>query len=709
MPESPSLVQRLEAVRARVRHLFVIHGAAQVAILAVVWVLATFLIDYSLPLLPAYVRLIFLASGFVGTGWAIWRWILYPLSVQITDDDIARCLEQQYPKLRDRLISSIQLARGGGSNEFNSAELVQALIAETATLTERLDFQAVVLPQAPRQRARMGFGAVGGLLLLGLFFPQYAGIYLKRIFGSDTRWPRKTILELTFPTGVVAKGEDFTVVVKVKEGSDFPSKAYFHYQLASGVEASPRMSRVADQEAFKYELNRVMEDFRFSVSGGDDQTAWYDMKVVTPLRLERLQVYLSYPKYMKLADTPAEKPDEAGNLKLPIGTKVRLRALANAPLARAQLLLGKRGQEQSSELALATDPTGAAGIAVGEFKVEGDSEYSVVITGQDGLVGRNPPRYLIKGVVDNGPILKITEPTAEKAVTAVGVIPIKATSKDDYGVLEVRLVHQFSNREKEKPSTVVFDSIHNDADALAKEINSRYEIDLAALKAKEGDSLTFHVEAEDACEVPGHNITRTRPFTFTVVAKTALEAQLDERRMKVKDELKKVLAGQEKQREELEKLRDELAGKEQLDRADRRSLAQAATAQQRHVAQRLERLVKELDEILKDVDNNKLWDVSSRDKVDAMRDILAEDVAKKSPAASTYLSQASQSTTPENRAENLQNAATAQDELAADMREVLDQMEEWEDYMEVVKIVRQLLERQTRLNEDIKRSGARPK
>ncbi len=711
MAERPKdLSARLDAVRQRVRHLYLIHGVAQLAASFVVFVLATFLIDYSLPHLPPAVRITFLLVGLTGAAYGVWRFILYPLSIQITDDDIALCLERQYPKLRDRLISSIQLARGTREGDrFNSEELVQALIAETATLTDRLDFMAVVLPDVPNRRRRLAVFALAGLVLLGIVFPEYAGIYARRIVGMDVRWPRKTILVLEFPGNVVAKGEDFAVTARAKSGSTFPGKAYLLYRFASGIEDSQRMAKHPDFDAYRHELHRVMEDFSFSVVGGDDQTPWYDVKVVTPLRLERLQVYLQYPKYMRLTDTPADRPEEAGNLKVPIGTKVRVHAVANAPLSRAQLLLGRRDQAQSTDLALGRDPAGALTLASGEFTVTGDSEYSVVITGENDLASRNPPRYLIKAIVDNGPALKILEPTVEKMVTPNGTIPIRTHTKDDYGLFEIRMLWSLTNREKPEEVKVAFGAGQNDADYPAREIQSQTEIDLAAIKAREGDLITFRIEAEDTCEFPGHNITRSRPYTFAVVAKSVLEAQLDERRMKIKEELRAVHENQKKQAAEVEKMAEALGAKEELERQERRALATAAAAQQRHVAQRLERLVREMDEILKDVDNNKLWDVTSRDKVAAMRDTLKEDVEKKSPEASTLLSQASQSVSPANRTENLSKATAKQDEILSDLRQVLDQMEEWEDYMEVVKLVRELFDRQERMNEDIKRAGSRSK
>lgn len=704
------LSTRLDAVRQRVRKLFIVHGIAQLGVCLVGFLIATFLIDYTIPAVPAGVRILFLFAGIGGLAYGIWRFVLYPLSVQITDDDIALCLERQYPKLRDRLISSIQLSRSSGTqSDFNSSELVQALIAETATLTDRLDFQAVVLPQVPQKRARVAAGALVGLLALGLLFPQIAGIYVQRLFGSDVRWPRKTILVVNYPSEVVAKGEDFVVTVTVREGSRFPAKAYLSWRFASGLEDTQRMAKVPDQDAYRFELHRVAEDFTFSVTGGDDQSPWHEIKVVTPLRIDHLGVFFTYPAYMKLKNTPADKPEDAGNLKLPIGTKVTLRATANAPLSRAQLLFGRRGQEQSSDLAISADANGNAVIGTGEFTVSGDSEYSVVVTGTNDLTSRNPPRYLIKVIVDNGPALKVNEPSGEKSITPQGTIPIRTATKDDFGIYQIRVHWSFANREKAEEIKVPFEATHNDADYGSREINSHFDLDLPSLAVKEGDIISFHIEAEDNCEFPAHNITKSRKYTFTVVSKATLEAQLDERRMKIKDELKKTLENQEKQRQEVERLSELLAGKENLERAERRSLATAAAGQQKQVAQHLERLVHEVDEVLKDVDNNKLWDMPTREKLSAMRETLQEDASKKSPEASTALSQASQSNTPQSRFENMEQAGAKQEEIAADLRSVLDKMEEWEDYMEVVKIVRELVDRQNQINEDIRRGSGKSK
>src|SRR5688500_7743097 len=115
------IVGKIDAVRRRVKRLVLIDGLSRTMLVAFACAVAMFLIDYFLPKVPFEVRLTLLGASVATVAWAVWRFIVYPLGVRLTDDDIALCVEKQYPDLNDRLISAIQLSREGGKySHFNS-------------------------------------------------------------------------------------------------------------------------------------------------------------------------------------------------------------------------------------------------------------------------------------------------------------------------------------------------------------------------------------------------------------------------------------------------------------------------------------------------------------------------------------------------------------------------------------------------------------
>ena len=105
---------RLSRLRGAIRGLFAADGCSRLLLALVAFVVVTFLLDWSL-ILPAGVRLVLLVAGLAGFGVLSFKRIFYPLSVKITDDDLALFVERHFPELNDRLISAIQLTLHGAA------------------------------------------------------------------------------------------------------------------------------------------------------------------------------------------------------------------------------------------------------------------------------------------------------------------------------------------------------------------------------------------------------------------------------------------------------------------------------------------------------------------------------------------------------------------------------------------------------------------
>ena len=117
---------RLAGLRSRLRRLYLLDGASRVILAILGFMLVTFLADWSLDL-PGPLRLVVLAGGVGLTAWMVTRRVALPLSVALTDDDLALLVERSHPELEDRLVSAIQLARGPESPD-RSPELVSAVV-----------------------------------------------------------------------------------------------------------------------------------------------------------------------------------------------------------------------------------------------------------------------------------------------------------------------------------------------------------------------------------------------------------------------------------------------------------------------------------------------------------------------------------------------------------------------------------------------------
>jgi len=172
----------LGRLRGSIKRLFALDGLSRLILALLAFGAVTFLADWGLDL-PAPLRIILLLGGFGLAGWILLARVLKPLSVRISDDDLAIFVERNYPELNDKLISAIQLARdpatvASGVMFTNSPELIESLVVDAEQATSQLDFHRVIV------RGHVGKIAGWAALLVGLLVAAAAASAGERDYAS---------------------------------------------------------------------------------------------------------------------------------------------------------------------------------------------------------------------------------------------------------------------------------------------------------------------------------------------------------------------------------------------------------------------------------------------------------------------------------------------------------------------------------------------
>ncbi|MBI3097059.1 MAG: hypothetical protein HYY93_02260 [Planctomycetes bacterium] len=699
------VTRRLDTLRRQARSLILYDGLSRVLLAAALAACVTFAIDYLIPYLPREVRLTLLALSVLVVVLVFYRRVILPLRVTFSDDRLALYLEQQYPQLGDRLISALQLSRSSDQfSRFNSPVMVTAVVDDAVRQAEPLDFGRVV--RSERVRRLCGWTGVTLAVLVGLGFWQsaLAGIWLNRLLGGDARWPLSVELQVVTPGDRVAKGEDYAVQVRVLKGR--PSKGTITFRFEGAAEEEERLTRRTDTE-FVYAFQRVSDSFQFHVTAGDYRSETISVKALTPPRIDRLCAFLHYPKYTGLTDTPPERPEEGGHLKVPSGTRIQIRAHANIPLASAQLLVGPRGNSRVEPSKIEPDELKEPKVVSGEFQVFTDTEYALSLTATNGLgTGGDPIRYTVRVVIDVAPAIKIVKPGIDKVVTPTATVPLAAQITDDFGISSIALIWKLSSGESPAEKTVPFDITMNSDRYGAKKIDSAHTLDMAAWGAKEGDIFQYWLTASDNHDSPGPNTTKSHVYQIQVRARNELERRLEEVLMKMKEDVRRTAELQKGIQRTLEDSQTALGTRDSVTGPERESLRANAT-RQRQVTQKSDSLGKQMAEVLEDLQNNKLWDVGAQARLADIRALLDEIAKAKSPNASELMTAGANARTGADRATRLGEASRKQTEIGSDFTEILQKMDEWEDYQEIVRIFRELREQVDDAGKRIKNTGGK--
>jgi hypothetical protein len=700
------LKRNLAALRRGARRLYALDGLSRLLLIGAAACAVTFVLDWSVyhllnEELPRGVRLFLLGCGVTALAWAFARYLVYPLRRPMSDDDLALCVERAFPALEDRLISSVQLARvvdDPAWRSFSSPELVDHLIAEAGETSARLNFRKVLVPRRVRRIALLASAvAVAGIFLVAIQ-PLYASIWFQRLLGGAIKWPRQTFLMVVDPPRYVAKGDDCWITVRA--GGRIPDRATIHYRFVGGEAGIARMEGTpvtpgpgGDFREFKYAFSRVVEAFAFSVRAGDDETEWHRVEVRPAPALERLVKWYRYPRYLPLKDTPADAPEEGGHVKAPAGTEVRLRAVVTEPLAAARLVYASR-PDKPEPLAVESDPQHPKRLLAGALRVRANDEYRIELDAENGLRNREPIRYSILAVPDAPPTLRVIEPGADRIATPDAVWPLQIEASDDYGIKSIRMVWWVIAQGPGPEQAVDFTyPAQNDAEYGATRIGSRFPFDLSKTGAREREQVAYRFEAWDFDETKTRP-TQTRTYHFTLWSRSDLEKREEETMSRLKEELRRILESEEKIRGQAAILRDRLKATESLDPAQKAEFHTVALDQRQKVGQRLERVVRDLQESIKTVRHNKLLDQTALDKLERLRTLLGEVLQSKSPEASHAIAEAGSARTPSDRGARLSRALERVDSILADLREAIALLEDWMTYQDIVRRWREVKERQ---------------
>ncbi len=300
------LESRIRGLRGSLRRLLALYGLSWVLGLVVPLIILAGLGDWLFHL-DSVIRAAVLAS-LVGVALYMgYRRILRPLFVRFADLDMAMRIEERWPGLNDRLASTIQFVRLDANDErHGSPAMREATVRQAMEEASAIDFRQVIEPKPVLQAIGLAAAALCVGAVLFMTAPAPSRIAMRRLFVpfGGTNWPRQTHLALdaTKTTLKVARGDSFTLSVKVRPGDKIPENATATYRFADGDETVEPLRSVAGGE-FKGRIDAVSQPFQFSVAAGDDSVSVRDIavQVVPPPAINALAIRLIAPDYTGIA------------------------------------------------------------------------------------------------------------------------------------------------------------------------------------------------------------------------------------------------------------------------------------------------------------------------------------------------------------------------------------------------------------------------
>ena len=521
-----AIVRSVRYVKRRWRALLVAEGALYTLAVVLGVLLVSFVSDNVFHL-AAPVRVLALLA-LIGAGAACFFWRIVRRALRpISDDRTALAIEAHYPELENRLINSIQLGR---TERYRNA-LADAVLKETE---DRIYQTPLERSLSKRRLWRYGLLLAAGVAAVVVYmaaFPTYFRNAAARLVTfKDAPLPITRALLTVEPGDVsVFLGDDVRITA-APAGTRLIEAASIEVRF----DGERRLDTMEfNGRHFAFVVANVQHDGRYRVLADDFKSPWYSITAKNPLEVQRLDLVLTYPEYLRIPE-PRTIEGLGSQATVVKDTVARLVVLTNRAAARGTL-----GLDSLERPLVAETPTRLST----EFTVKQDVALAVALADRDGMPLRHPVTSRIICQPDGPPEARLLEPAVDYEGGPDATITVLVKATDDVGLDSIALALQ---REGADAPAELKRWTYNPAPNANYESLKRMGIESYELKIAEhlavGDRAALVATARD---LKG-NEARSEQIRLAIVSPQQAEQVAAERKEAVYAKLREIL---EKQRQ----------------------------------------------------------------------------------------------------------------------------------------------------------------
>ncbi len=236
-------------------------------------------------------------------------------------------------------------------------------------------------------------------------------------------------------------------------------------------------------------------------------------------QVSNLDITLEYPGYLQRENLLLKGSD--GDLELPAGTRVKLRAQPETPGKTQQAAVLLEGHR----VGLTVHPDG---LVEGEFLVRRSGYYRLALTVNDQeLVEVKGHRLSV--IPDQPPKVERLFPKERVELDTPGQVEYLFTADDDHGLKGVFLVYRLEGEADEQRRPLGLQEERLPSGALASRLRRRGTLDLGTLGMNPGDVLHWCIEVEDNNDVTGPGKGRSAWHEIRIFDPSGREEELLDR------------------------------------------------------------------------------------------------------------------------------------------------------------------------------------
>jgi hypothetical protein len=396
-----NLQAKLDQLANRERRQRLLRGLGRVAIIALIGAGLVMALDAWLAL-SRIARIPLVIAWLAMIVYAARKWLIEPLNQRIDPAALAAAVEVEYPRLDERLSSSVELAERNG-DAYGSPVLIDLLMRETELKSRAIEFERATAKGRGRGILVALCAAAAIAFAAAVMWPEFiAGLGRRFVMPWSNRAAHEPFAIVVTTSGdVVGQGRTWTVSAELaprKSDVALPEHCTLVVEPSGKSPMRLRMRSAGDGK-HEFALERVTEGFHYSIESGPVSTDPFEVHVVPAVELAGVQTEIVSPEYARTARAD-RRTDTLGDLSLLQHSRVKWTVRFDRPATRVTLIL--RGEsEQRMPLAVTDDRLHAAIDRV----VTQSGSYRFEIEGDRGVVTESPTSR-IQCTIDRPPVFQ---------------------------------------------------------------------------------------------------------------------------------------------------------------------------------------------------------------------------------------------------------------------------------------------------------------
>ncbi|MEN9554826.1 MAG: hypothetical protein RLZZ232_1112, partial [Planctomycetota bacterium] len=461
-------------------------------------------------------RLVLLSLVVITLVAILYRSVLRRLDSHVNPLFAARVLDQSHADPDGSLLTLVDLQVAGRQPG--------AVIQKTLEKRAALQLVQVHVEEAVDRRSLIRLGTALFLLVLltclyAVFSPKSISL-LRPLTLANTHVATRTVLESILPGNAsVPAGTHLQFQVDV--AGIIPPDVRVLYTTTDRrfVDEPLTMQATEDDRRFQVvlpgESNRgVRQDLQYRIVAGDASSELFQIRVIQPPSAQVTSIRYQFPDYMKLPD----RVEQSGMIDAWQDTSATITAESNVPLRSAVLQLSDEPSfaSQATELPVTVDQTKLSAKLKLQSREDGTFPryYRIQVTDFEGHQDPEPVVYTIDVQQDQAPVVRLLDPSRDLQVAANAIIPLLVEAEDPDFLLRNVSLHYAVNGQPRQPAEFLMDA---SSSGFVKRWAGSWEFQLALLRLKPGDIVSYHIEARDN-RPPLGNVGRTGELNLRIEA-----------------------------------------------------------------------------------------------------------------------------------------------------------------------------------------------